>query len=429
MFGVQGWFRFAVGRGLRRLGSVRPAARVSGARLSMTRLFAARAGNIGVVVALSVVPLAMGIGLAVDFSRASAARGEMQTALDAAVLAGARDGSAGWTTVAADTFTAALAPEVTVSSKSFAPDSAGNYAGTATGTLSTTFSSLFSLSSLTLQVTATAVKPIATNKVCILLLSPTAAPGLLLNSGANLNAPDCQVDVKSTANPAATFNAGTVFTTKKTCVAGSQVLDNGGSHASLAKSCTTATDPFAGTLPVPASASCTYSNQNVNGGTVTAYPGVYCGWQNLNNAPTINFQPGVYVFKGGGVNVNGGTWNGTGVTFYFADTSYIQFNGTVKLNLTAPTSGTYAGLLWYEAANLAKTSFTMNATDGANLEGLMYLPSRNLTLNAGASVESNALTMVLNSLVMNTVNWTLTPADKYVSSAGATTASSIYLER
>lgn len=404
--------------------------RLVGSRTLFDRFLADRGGQIVVIVALAALPMMMGIGMAIDFSRASSARAEMQAAMDAAVLAGAKDGTTSWTTVADKTFTGALDTSVTVTSKSFGYDADGNYKGTAAASLATSVAGLFSIDALALQVTATAVKPVTANKVCILLLSTTASPGLLLNSGANLSAPDCQVDVKSTANPAATFNAGTVFTTKKTCVAGSQVLDNGGSHASLTKNCTTAADPFAGTLPVPASATCTYSNQNVNGGTITAYPGVYCGWQNLNNAPTVNFQPGVYVFKGGGVNVNGGTWNGTGVTFYFADTSYIQFNGTVKLNLTAPTTGTYANLLWYEAANLSQSSFTMNATNGANMEGLMYLPSRNLTLNSGASVSSNKLTMVLNTLIMNTVNWTLASSDKPISAAsGSVSTSGIYLKR
>lgn len=396
----------------------------------LVRLFRDRGGQIGVIVAISAVPMMMGISMAIDFSRASTARAQLQAAMDAAVLAGAKDGTSSWTTVATNTFVGAIGSEVAVSSKTFATDVDGNYMGTATGSLATSVAGLFSIDALSFEATATAVKPVVNNKVCILLLSTTASPGLLLNGGANLSAPDCQVDVKSTANPAATFNSGTVFTTKKTCVAGANVLDNGGTHASLVKSCATAADPFAGTLPVPASASCTYSNTNVNGGTITAYPGVYCGWQNLNNAPTVNFQPGVYVFKGGGVNANGGTWNGTGVTFYFADTSYIQFNGTVKLNLTAPTTGTYANLLWYEAANLAKSSFSMNATNGANMEGLMYLPSRNLTLNAGASVSSNKLTMVLNTLIMNTVNWTLASSDKSISPAGASSStSSIYLKR
>ncbi|MCE1237551.1 MAG: pilus assembly protein TadG-related protein [Hyphomicrobiales bacterium] len=388
-----------------------------------------RAGQISTIVAIASVPIAMGLGIAVDFARASAARGQLQAAMDAAVIAGAKNGTSSWTTISANTFDAAVSKSVTVASRSFAADADGNYQGTATGTLATSFAGLFSIDALTLQVTATAVKPVSGNKVCILLNSTTASPGLLLNSGANLNAPNCEVHVKSTGNPAATFNSGTVFTTQKTCVAGSNVIDNGGTHASLTKSCTTVSDPFAGTLPTPASSSCTYSGLNYNGGSVTLSPGVYCYGINFNGTTNLTLNPGVYVIKSGNWNFNGGTMTGTGVTFYFADTSYIQFNGTTSMNLAAPTTGAYANLLWYEAQNLSQSWFTMNATNGATMTGLIWLPSRNLTLNSGASVTSNKLTMVLNTLIMNTVNWSLSSSDKSITTtSGSNAASGIYLK-
>ena len=385
-------------------------------------------GNLAVIAALAAVPLFLAIGIAVDYSRAATVKADMQGAMDAAVLAGARDASANWSTVASTMFSAAAKTnDVTIASSSFTKDSSGNYVGTASGTVKTTFAGLVAVQTLPVSATATAAVKASSDKVCILLLNTTATPGLLLNGGANINAPNCQVHVKSTANPAVTFNASTTLNTKKTCIAGANTLDNGGTHPNVVKSCTTASDPFAGTLPTPASSTCTYSNVNVNGGTFTANPGVYCGWINLNSAPTVNFQPGVYVIKGGGVNVNGGTWNGTGVTFYFPDSSYIQYNGTVKLNLTAPTTGTYANLLMYEATGLAKSSFSMNATNGATLSGLLYLPSRQLTLNSGASVTSNNLTMVLDTLTVNTVNWTLDSSAKAITASGSSGSGGVYL--
>lgn len=386
-------------------------------------------GNIAIIAALGAIPMILAIGIAVDYTRAASARSDLQEAMDAAVLAGARDGTAGWATVANAMFTSSLSTkDFTLATSSFSQDASGNYVGTANGTVKTTFAGLVAVQTLPVSATATAAVKAASDKVCILLLNTSATPGLLLNSGATINAPNCQVHVKSTGNPAVTFNASTTLNTKKTCIAGANTLDNGGTHPNVSKSCTTVSDPFAGTLPTPSSATCTYSNVNVNGGTYTASPGVYCGWINLNSAPTVNFQPGVYVIKGGGVNVNGGTWNGSGVTFYFPDTSYIQFNGTVKLNLSAPTSGTYANLLMYEATGLSKSSFTMNATNGATMTGLMYLPSRQLTLNSGASVSSNSLTMVLDTLTVNQVNWTLDSSAKSIAASSSSSGSAgIYL--
>jgi Flp pilus assembly protein TadG len=394
-------------------------------------LIADRRGNIALIGAIAAVPMVVATGVTIDYVRASGARADLQTAIDAAVLAGARDATAAWTTVATTTLDAALsggAGAPTVKSRSFTKNAAGEYVGTVTASLATSFTQLIGISSIELGATATAVVKTASDNVCILLNDTAASPGLLLNSGASFNAPNCQVHVKSTGSPSATFNAGTTLSTKKICLAGSAVTDNGGSHPNLTKSCTTASDPFAGTLPTPASSVCSQTSMNVNGGTVTFYPGVYCGGVNLNNGPTVNFQPGVYVIKGGNINANGGKWTGTGVTFYFVDTSYIQFNGSVTLNLTAPTSGTYADILMYEANGLSKSSFSINATNGATLEGLIWLPSRNLTLNAGASVTSNKLTMVLNTLIANQVSWTLDSSNKTIAASGSA-ASGVYLKR
>ncbi len=387
-----------------------------------------RSGNIAMIAALGAIPMVLAIGMAVDYARATSAKSDLQAAVDAAVLAGAKDGTTSWATIAGQMLSSSIrTKDFTLTSSSFVQDASGNYVGTAAGTVSTTFAGLVSVQTIQIGATATAVVKAATDKVCILLLNTSATPGLLLNSGANINAANCQVHVKSTANPAATFNASTTLSTKKICVAGANVIDNGGTHPNLTKSCTTAADPFAGTLPTPSSATCTYSNYNINGGTVTLSPGVYCGWTNFNSSPTVTLSSGVYVIKGGGWNFTGNL-TGSGVTFYFPDTSYIQFNGTVKLNLTAPTTGTYANLLMYEATGLSKSSFTMNATNGATLTGLIYLPSRGLTLNSGASATSDALTMVLDTLIVNTVSWTLDSSAKSIAASGSPSGSAgVYL--
>ena len=253
-----------------------------------------RSGNMAIIAALGAIPMILAVGFAVDYSRASSAKADLQEAVDAAVLAGARDATAAWTTVATNMFNASLrTKDFTLATKSFTQDASGNYVGTASGSVKTTFSGLMAVTSLPVNATATAVIKAATDKVCILLLSTSATPGLLLNGGANISAPNCQVHVKSTANPAVTFNASTTLSTKKTCIAGANIIDNGGTHPNVSKSCATVSDPFAGTLPTPSSSTCTYSNVNVNGGAYTAYPGVYCGWTNLNNNVALTLQPGV----------------------------------------------------------------------------------------------------------------------------------------
>lgn len=382
-----------------------------------------RAGNMATLAALTVLPMVAVTGAGIDLGRAYSLRSKLQASLDEAVLAGARDGSSAWKTTAGAALTAAMtdAGQTTLSS-SFSGPTSNAYTGTATATLQTAFVGLLGVSTFDIGATATAIYKPAGNVACIILVDKTASQPFLVNSGAKVTAPNCEIHVKSTANPAAIFNSGSAITTARICVAGSSIIDNGGTHPNLSKSCAAVDDPYAATWPTPSSSSCTTSNGNYNGGTVTLSPGTYCGWFNFNSAPTVKFNPGTYVIKNGGWNVNGGTWTGDGVTFYFADTSKIQFNAGVKTTLTAPTSGTYKDLLFGEAPGLSQSQFVFDTSAGHNLKGIMHLPSRQVTFNAGADVTSDQLILVFDTLILNSMTWTFAPFGGGSSGGGSGTA-------
>jgi hypothetical protein len=273
---------------------------------------------------------------------------------------------------------------------------------------------LIGMDSIKLSVTATALRSAAqTAAPCIYVLDPNGSQALLVNSGAQINAPGCEIAVKSNGTPAGMFNSGSKLDFKRVCMQGAKVTQNSTVVANLALNCSSAADPYAGQLPTPASSACTFSNGNYNNATVNLTPGVYCGWFNFNNSSArVNFAPGVYVIKNGGWNVNGGTWTGKGVTFYFADTSKIQFNSGISATLSAPTSGTYKDLLFYEAANLPKSDFIFNDSVANNLTGVIWLPSRTVTWNAKSGVASDSLTLVTWRLILNNTTWTLNPLEK-----------------
>jgi Flp pilus assembly protein TadG len=365
-----------------------------------------QSGNVGVIFALALIPVLMLVGGAIDYSRASAIRTQLQAAMDAAVLAGAARPT-GQTATAQSVFSAHLqSGPYSINSTSFTLGSDASVTGNASAEVATSLLAAASIETLTVSVTATA-KPVRKSDVCVLLVDPAAAQPLLVNTGASLKAPNCEVHVRSKGSPAAIFNAGSSFVTKRTCLAGVAPIYNGTTVANVETRCAAASDPFAGTLPVPSSSTCTVSNGNYNGGTVNLSPGVYCGWVNFNNAPTVTFAPGLYVIKGGGWNVNAGRWSGTGVTFYFADSSVIQFNSGIAADFTAPTGGDYAGILMYEAGGLAKSNFVFNDSVSNRLEGLIYLPSRNVIFNAKSQLHIDKATLVFNTLILDQASWNL----------------------
>jgi Flp pilus assembly protein TadG len=375
-------------------------------------------GNVAWIYALALVPLTVAAGGSIDFISVIDAKTALQNAIDAAVLAGA--GANNSSSVAATVFAAEpLSKFGVAAAPTYAINADTSFTGRVTASVPVHFLNIIGIQTIAISVTATA-KQTSSSTACILVLDRNASQALLMNGGADIEAPQCEVHVASTANPAAIFNSQTTLTSSKLCIAGTSIIDNGGTHPNLVKGCTVATDPFAGNLPTPSSSSCTYSNGNYNGGNFTMSPGVYCGWFNFNGTSNLTFQPGVYVIKGGGWNVNGGTWTGTDVTFYFADNSKIQFNSGVKATLAAPTGGTYAGILMYEAGGLSQSQFVLDDSKGHQLSGLIYLPSRQLTLNAGANATADQVTMVVDTLIVNSATWNVSPPPtKTIAGTGA----------
>jgi Flp pilus assembly protein TadG len=377
---------------------------------SASALLSARSGSAAVTFGIALIPLSAAVGAAVDYSRATDVRAKLQSALDAAVLAGVK-ASTGKTTTASTAFTANFSGSVAQNvSSSFTANADGTLSGTAQASVPTSVLAVLKVSTINVSASAKAKvrnsSSSISNTVCVLLVDTTASQSLLINGGYKVNAPDCEIDVRSTGNQAAVLNGGTTLNVKKICIAGTDVLMNGGTPSVVEKGCAAISDPFAGKLPVVSAGNCTFNNKTYDGSSVTLNPGTYCGWTNFNGSPTITFNPGLYVISGGSMNINSGARiTGNGVTFYFADSnSKIQFNGTTTVTLTAPTSGTYADILMFEPSGLAKSPLAFNGTTGS-LRGLMYLPSRQVAFNNNSTLSADMIGMVFATLTVNNTEW------------------------
>lgn len=394
----------------------------------LRRLRSDTSGGMATMFALSLVPMTMFIAAAVEYSSANSARAGLQAAVDSAALAAWSSPTLQRATSAGQYFQANAAARgglLQNATASWSNNSDGTLTGSASATYQGAMLGVLGLGSIPIHATAT-VGPGGggANAVCLLALDPSSAQSLLVNTGVTINAPSCEIDAASQGAPAAIFNAGDSFTVSKICVQGTNVLQNGGTVAALKTGCTTASNPFSSSLPAVTVGSCSVSNQNYTGNNIL-YPGVYCGTFNFNGSGTLSLQPGLYVFTGANWNLNSG-WNvsGAGVTFYFADSnSYIQANSGVTLNLSAPTSGTYSGILMFEPNGLTTSAYTIDGTAGHALSGLIYQPSRNITFNAQSNVSSEALTIVVNQIILNSLTWTLAPATGLRISAASSTGS------
>ena len=160
----------------------------------------------------------------------------------------------------------------------------------------------------------------------------------------------------------------------------------------------TPTDPLS-TLPDPvtagyASSSCgtfPYGAKSYTpvGGGQTIYPGTYCGGL-TSIGGDIYMQPGTYYFKGGNFDITLLSYvHGSGVTLYF-DTGALNITVASYMYLQAPTTGTYAGILYYENRTDTR-GMTIAGLAGSYFEGSIYMPAAPLTIGlaAAATVYNN----------------------------------------
>jgi Flp pilus assembly protein TadG len=386
----------------------------------------AREGNIAVIFSIALIPVVGAIGIAVDWSMANKVRASMQKALDAAVLVGVSQPSTLQLSTATAFFNGDFTgPPGTTATASFIQNSNGSLSGTANSSVEATFLGVFGISSIPVQATSTAIAKTSGTNVCILLVDTLDTQTLLVNSGAQITAPSCEIDVLTTQSPAAMFNAS--LNVERICIKGSTIIKNGGANPPAVTNCPAISDPFAGKLPTVSVGSCDFNNQVYDSSTIPPgglNPGVYCGSTNFNGSGTLKLNPGLYVINNGAMIFNSGwTVTGTGVTFYLANSSStITFNGNVNATLSAPTSGTYANILMFEPTGLSTTNLPINGSSGDSFTGLFYLPSRKVTINSVSNMTTNNVTMVFSTLTLDATNWTIAAGSPpMVNTAGGTT--------
>ncbi len=381
-------------------------------------------GNVGVLFASSLVAILVATGAAVDMTRYTSTNQKMQDAVDAATLyASQLEVDDNFESNANSFLSDLLGESELVGLTSSFNKEGDNVTGTASADLGLIFPGFLNKNELDVQVKSvvsfhSSGKTETTAAPCIMALSTTATPGMTMNSGAIIESNDCEVHVHSTQNRAMTINSGTTLNVARTCIAGPTVTDNTQGVAEYETSCTPAADPYEGLIPVPASSSCDYNNKNFEDQNQVMYPGTYCGWSSFQASnQKVTFNPGLYIIRGsawgsGGWNVNGGEWEGTGVTFYYEDASKIQFNSGVSASMSAPETGDYAGIFMTENVAAQPTasqpwnrgSFILNDNEGFDFEGAIYLPTRAVTFNSGATVRLRALAIVADTLMINSAN-------------------------
>jgi len=166
---------------------------------------------------------------------------------------------------------------------------------------------------------------------------------------------------------------------------------------------TTTSDPFVSVAapPVPACNPLTNNTSISNTGALTA--GIYCGGIHLSNSHTVTFGSGTYIINGsdsGGKSFDytgGGDLTGTNVTFFITgQNGYtagpIALSGGGNMTFSAPSSGTYQGLLFYQDRTVSYAQANSYTGGGSsNVTGTWYFPTTEMDYTAGGSGSAQAI--------------------------------------
>ncbi|MBI1212239.1 MAG: hypothetical protein GC190_12305 [Alphaproteobacteria bacterium] len=377
----------------------------------LQRFFADRRGATVVLYALSLPALVGFTGLGVEVGYWYYKQRELQTAADVAAYAGAielRGGSS-----SSEVYSASLSEATT---QGFAPGSGSIVVNTppTSGTHQTNKSVEVLLTQDTPRLFSAIYdsKPVPINargvatyedggQACLLALDPNASGAVTFTGNALMLMNGCNVMSNSLSDSSLIVNGSADVTVPCALAAGGIAADNGLKLTQCSEAQSNvppANDPFKN-LPAPPTSllngPCLTAPSGNGAATLT--PGRYCGGLSLKGDKT--FAPGTYVIDGGDFSINA-TANvaGAGVTFYMTNSATVKFNGTADIDFSAPTSGTYEGVLFYGDRNSPDVDHKFNGNASSKMTGSIYFPSQTVEFLGNFSGSNGCMRIVARAI-------------------------------
>ena len=377
-----------------------------------------------VAVALSVLAIAF-LALGIDVANLFRAKRQAQAAADAAAVAAAQQVKLS-STSAQELLAAQVAAKLNgydVSASTNAasltlnnPPSQGNYA---TGTnassyieaivskpVSTFFLGIFNNSYKTMTVSARAVAGLSsTAKTCVHLYGQNGDT-LNLSNNAKLIASGCSVEDDSTSSNSATVVGSASITSAGLLLSSSTWTTSNVNNAGTLNS-TPVTTGYSGTqysssdYSAPSYSSCsadpitgtqggaTYSvGPSSSSGTI-CYTALTVG----ANGDAVTLNSGIYVINGGSLHFESGSsgysnLGGSGVMFYLTNGASITIDNGANVQLSAMTSGTYAGVLIYQDPS-DSNAINLQGGSSAKLTGSIVAPTAAVSIGNGGAMTLN----------------------------------------
>ena len=271
----------------------------------------------------------------------------------------------------------------------------------------TYFMNFFNISSV--NVAARSVVMASNSSNCIYTLDPAAQDAFLASGGSTINLNCGIVDDSSNSKGLETTGGSTQLIATNISVVGNYNASGG---STISPTPTTGakvvSDPLAYLTAPTVPSTCTQTGYTLNSGTATIDPGTYCNGITVSgNSTTLYLNTGLYILKGGGLKVQGGSniiSKTGGVTFYntsgagFAYKELVVSGGSTT-SLAAPTvssGGALEGILFFDRTT-TNNQETISGGSGASFTGALYFPNAPVVFTGGSA---------------GTGDWTIIVADK-----------------
>lgn len=385
--------------------------------------------NTAVITGFALVAMVGGAGLATDTIQWTLWKRQLQRMADSAALAGAlanANGNSATTNAQAEINRYNL---LTLSGTPLieTPPSAGPYSGNNKAvrvSLATSnalpFSSIFMANTPTIAAEATAAA-VSFGTFCVVSLETTSATGITFQGSSTADL-GCGIATNSQGTQAVSAGGSSSITASPVAAVGGIPTSSNYTAGTVFNSYTIAQpDPYA-SLPAASTLATGCSGPlNVNPNNtrnVNNSSGVAC-YRGMDLKGTVNFAPGVYVIDGStGGTLNIGSQaviNGTGVTFILttsdgvaSNIATVNMNGTATMNISAPDTGTYAGILVYQDRNaiLGPNNY-ITGNSSSFFQGAVYMPGQDVQFTGNSGMNTNCLQLVARRVTFtgnNTIN-------------------------
>ena len=392
----------------------------------LRKLWRNESGN-AMVVCAATLPLVIGAAaIGVDTIQVSVAKRQLQRTADSAALAGAYalvqeepvETSVNHDLAFNDDVALSAAPVI-----ENAPTT-GDYAGdiravrvVLAAERSVPFISFFMGSTMSVTVEATAAI-VFQGKYCMVSLEEGNVTGISFSGSTSVNL-GCGVVSNATSPNAVTADgSSTVIASPVAAVGGVPSSSSYASGTMLLPFSPPQSDPYSD-LPTPTVPSgCNNQQYKILPQTpppaftpVAGTTNIYC-YSGFDIKGPWTIPDGAIIFVNGDELEFGAQANvtGNGVTFILTSSTAatdpssiatISMHGNAVLDITAPTSGTYEGVLIYQDRRAPFGESHINGNSASRFEGGFYFPSRQLTFNGNTGMQTECLQLVARRLVFS----------------------------